>query len=335
MGGDGSEHMKFLSSETLNSEISMLDIVTMVEDAYREEGKGRVVSSPRNQLRSEETHTFFNVLPCLLPKLGVVGVNTYTGGNKGAPLMQKVILLFSSDDGGLLAILEADWISWMRTGASSGVATKFLAKEDASRVGIFGSGRQARSQLWAVSAVRELTEALVYSPNQEHRENYASDMSEKLGIEVCAVDSADAVLEQSEIICTATTSHTPVFDGGAVAPGTHVNVIGQHYPDRREVDTKLISKSKLVVDDRERAWQEDGELLIPLAEKAIDKTSIHGSLGEVVAKVKAGREGDEITLFSSGGIASEVLAVAAGVYRVAEENGLGQEIEWNGPIELK
>ena len=114
-----------------------------------------------------------------------------------------------------------------------------------------------------------------------------------------------------------------------------MNVIGQHYPDRREVDTKLISKSKLVVDDRERAWQEDGELLIPLAEKAIDKTSIHGSLGEVVAKVKAGREGDEITLFSSGGIASEVLAVAAGVYRVAEENGLGQEIEWNGPIELK
>ena len=326
--------MKFLSSRALINQFSMVDVITMVETAYREEGHGKVVSSPRNQLRSSETHTFFNVLPSLLPSLGVVGLNAYTGGNKGAALMQKIILLFSTDDGRLLAVLEGDWISWMRTGASSGVATKYLAADDASRAGIFGSGKQARSQLLAVSEVRELTQVLVYSPTEKHREDFASEMSEELGLNVYAVDDADAILNQSDIICTATTSHVPVFDGRHVGPGVHINVIGQHYPERREVDTSLVARGRIVVDDRDRAWQEDGELLIPLSEAAIDVEHVNASLGEVVAGKKPGRLGDEITLFLSGGIASEVLAVAAGIYYVAEEKGLGQQIDWTGPIDL-
>jgi ornithine cyclodeaminase/alanine dehydrogenase-like protein (mu-crystallin family) len=320
--------MRFLTSHDLAPHFSMDDIIEMVESAYREEGLGRVTSKSRTQLRSDGTHTFMNCSPAIMPALGVTGVSTYTGGNKGKPLVQKVILLYSTEDGRLLSVLEADWISWMRTGATSGVATKYLAQPDASVIGIFGAGKQARSQLMAMSAVRPIERALVYSPTVDRRERFVAEMTERLGISVQTVDSPDAILDEVEIICTATTSHTPVFDGHRVLAGTHVNAIGQHYPDRREVDSILLNRSRLVVDDRSRALQEDGELLIPMQRGQWDDSQIHATLGEVVAGQRSGRTGDEISLFTSGGIASEILAVAAGVYSVAEDENLGIQIDW-------
>jgi ornithine cyclodeaminase/alanine dehydrogenase-like protein (mu-crystallin family) len=306
----------------------MSDIVEMVESAYREEGLGRVTSEPRTQLRSEETHTFMNCSSALMPAQGVAGVSAYTGGNKGKPLVQKVILLYSTEDGRLLSVMEADWISWMRTGATSGAATKYLARAEARVVGIFGAGKQARSQLMAMTAVRPIERALVYSPTINSREHFAAEMTERLGISVQTVDSPDAILDDVDIICTATTSHTPVFDGHRVQAGTHVNAIGQHYPDRREIDSILLNRSRLVVDDRSRALQEDGELLIPMQRGQWDDSQIYATLGEVITGQRPGRTGDEITLFTSGGIASETLAVAAGVYRVAEDENLGVHIDW-------
>lgn len=321
--------MRLLSTRDLLGRFGIADIIGMVETAYREEGHGRVVASPRDQLRSDSTHTFFNVLPALLPELGVVGLNAYTGGNKTLPLVQKVILLFSTRDGRLLSVMEADWISWMRTGASSGVATKYLARADAHCVGIFGAGKQARSQLMAVAAVRDVDRALVYSPTPARRERYAAEMSRQLGIDVQPADTPDMILQVAGIICTATTSRTPVFDGHRIRSGTHINAIGQHYPDRREVDSALVARSRVVVDDRARALKEEGEILIPLREGTISEGHIHATLGEIVAGIKPGRTtDDEVTLFTSGGIASEVLAVAAGIYHVAVEEGLGTEVDW-------
>ncbi len=321
--------MRLLSSRDLIGRFTMTDIINLVEAAYREEGHNRVVSSARDQLRSDRTQTFFNVLPALLPGLGIVGVNTYTGGNKGLPLVQKVILLFSTADGRLLAVLEADWISWMRTGATSGVATKYLARNDARCAGIFGAGKQARSQLMAVAAVRPLERALVYSPTLERRQRYAAEMSRQLEIEVQATDTPEAIMEVADIICTATNSQVPIFEGALVRPGTHLNTIGQHYPDRREVDSTLVTRSRIIVDDRTRALQEDGELLLPIQEGVLTASKIDTTLGEIVARTKAGRtSAEEITLFTSGGIASEVLAVAAGVYQIAEKEGRGQVVDW-------
>ena len=320
--------MRLLTSRDLTNRFTMADIVPMVERAYREEGLNRVVTSPRDQLRSRDTHTFFNTLPALMPGLGIVGVNTYTGGNKALPLVQKVILLFNTEDGRLLSVLEADWISWMRTGATSGVASKYLAQDDTRCAGIFGAGKQARSQLMAVAAMRAIERALVYSPTLSRREQYAAEMSQRLGIVVEAVDSPKAILAEADVICTATNSQTPVFTGEQVRQGVLVNAIGQHYPDRREVDSTLVTRSRIVVDDRKRALQEDGELLIPLQEGVLSEDQIEATLGEIVAGLKPGRMGDEVTLFTSGGIASEVLAVAAGVYEVAEQEGLGQEVNW-------
>ena len=322
--------MRLLTSHDLRDRFSMHDVIEMVEKAYREEGLRQVVSSPRNQLRTPITHTFFNTLPALLPGLGVVGVSTYTGGNKGKPLPQKVSLLFSTEDGRLLAVLEADWISWMRTGATSGVATKYLARESANVAGIFGAGKQARSQLMALAVVRELQYTLVYSRTLENRHKFADQMSQQLNLEVRPVDRGEAILEEADIICTATNAHEPLFNGEQVRPGTHINAIGQHYPDRREVDTTSVIRSKIVVDDRARALQEDGELRIPLQEQQLTETDINTTLGDVVAGTKPGRQNEEeITLFTSGGIASEVLAVCAGVYQVAEAEYIGTKVDWS------
>lgn len=320
--------MRLLSSSELAGRIPMIDVVDMVEAAYKEEGHGRVTASPRNQLRSVATHTFFNVLPAIIPGLQVVGLNAYTGGNKGLPVAQKVVLLFSSEDGRLLSVLEADWISWMRTGASSGVATRYLARPEAQCAGIFGSGKQARSQLMALAAVRPIDKAFVYSRDPERREGFAREMAQRLEIDVEAAHTPEKILQTADVISTATTARTPLFDGRQVRPGTHVNAIGQHYPDRREVDSYLVQQSKVVVDGRERALQEDGELLIPMEESVIGGDHVYATLGEVVAGKKPGRTGDEVTLFTSGGIASEVLAVAAGVYRIAEAEDLGTVLEW-------
>ena len=320
--------VRLLSSRNLAGHFHMIDVIQMVEKAYEEKGCGRVYAFPRHQLRSGMTHTFFNILPGLMPGLQIVGLNAYTGGNKGLSLPQKVDLLFSTKDGRLLSVLESDWLSWMRTGASSGVATSYLARPNAHCAGIFGTGKQARSQLMALAAVRPIETALVYSRTPERRESFAQEMTRRLEIDVQAVDMPEAILERSDVISTATTARSPVFDGRQVRSGTHINAIGQHYPDRREVDSHLVRRSKVVVDDRQRALHEDGELLTAMAEGAIEADHVYATLGEVVAGKKPGRVEDEITLFTSGGIASEVLAVAAGVYQVAEERGLGTVVDW-------
>ena len=320
---------RLLSSRDMLARFTMSDVIPMVEAAYTQESQCQVLSIPRLQLRSSQTQTFLNVLPALMPGMQVTGLNAYTGGNKGLGLVQKVILLFSTVDGRLLAMMEADWISWMRTGASSGVATKYLARQDAHCAGIFGAGKQARSQLMALTAVRPIERALVYSRTAERRELYAREMSKRLNIDVRAVESPEAVLREADVICTATSSPTPVFEGQFVRQGTHINAIGQHYPDRREVDSELVLRSRVVVDHRQRALQEDGEILIPLRDGLFDEEHIFASLGEIVGGTKVARTGDEITLFTSGGLAGEVLSVANGVYGVAQQEGWGLEVDWD------
>ena len=143
----------------------------------------------------------------------------------------------------------------MRTGATSGVATKYLAKDGVQCAGIFGAGKQARSQLMAVATVRPIERALVFSPTPERREQYARDMSNRLEIEVRAVDTPQPILTEAEVICTATNAQVPLFDSQQIGPGTLINAIGQHYPNRREVDSALIARSRIIVDEWDRAYK--------------------------------------------------------------------------------
>lgn len=316
----------FITSEDVKSIFDMQDFIDAVEESYRLLGQDAVQMLPRIYLDSKQRPGFLKLMPANVAGLNIGGLQVYTSGTHQG--VQKVILLFDGLTGALKAVLEADRVSWMRTGAASGVATKYLARKDARVVGIFGSGRQARSQLWAISAVRNIERVHVYSPDIAHRREYCREMEKRLGIEVVPAKEAAEAVRGVDIISTATTARHPVFNGGWVADGTHINAIGAHYPDRHEVDENTVARSRYVADSRERALKEEGELLIPMAKGVITAGHIHAELADVVVGRTVGRESDrDITLFSSGGIASEVMVTAARIYARALSRGVGRELK--------
>jgi ornithine cyclodeaminase/alanine dehydrogenase-like protein (mu-crystallin family) len=227
----------------------------------------------------------------------------------------------------LLALIEADRLGQMRTGAASGVATKYLARRDAVTAGIIGSGGQARTQVEAVAAARNLASVKVYSRDAGRREKFASEMSQSLGISVKAVTSAAEAASDVAIICTATTASEPVVHGESISPGTHINAIGANHMRKRELDAATVAKcSRIYVDSIEQSRQEAGDLVLGFAGHEQRWDTVR-ELSSLVAGICPGRtEDSQITLFKSNGIASWDLAAAVCVYRLAQEQKLGRPL---------
>ena len=226
-----------------------------------------------------------------------------------------------------MAIMDAGFLTAMRTGAVSGVATKYLAREDARSVGVFGAGVQARAQLVAMCEVRPIERVSVFDPWQEGRDKFAAEMSAQLSIPVEPTGDPRVCVD-NDIVVAASSSSEPIFDGAWLAPGTHINGIGSHSPNARELDTVTIQRAKVVPDLAAACLVEAGDLIIPIQEGAFTEDQIHASLGEIVAGIKPGRESDdEITLFKSVGLAVQDAATAAQVYDLARAAGVGVEIE--------
>ena len=327
--------VRLVTSAELSEAVSLAEVVEMVERGYAERAAGAMTAVPREQLRAEGTRTFLNVAPALAPGLGWACVFAYTGGNKGLGVPQKVALLFRVATGGLEGIVECDWLSWARTGATGAVATRHLANPGPVTLGVFGSGKQARAQVAAIAQVRELRRVVVHSRDPERRAAFAAMVAGRCGVDAVAVDTPAAVLEAADVISTATTSTAPVFDGAGLRPGTHVNAIGQHYPDRRELDARTVLESEVFVDSLQRALLEEGELLIPMGEGLLDESHVRATLGEVITGRHPGRTSPEqTTVLLSGGTAEEYVAVAAGALERAISKGLGTTVPvasaWSG-----
>jgi ornithine cyclodeaminase/alanine dehydrogenase-like protein (mu-crystallin family) len=316
-----------LGSRELSAVIPIGVVIDAVERAYRLAGERALAQVPRVPVRDPGTRTFLHVLPAVSGSAGAAGAHIYTAGNRGAGVPQKVTLLYDTVDGGLRAIVESDWLSWARTGATGAVATKALALPDASRLGIIGSGRQARAQAVAIAASRELSQILVYSPDVEHCTRFADEIAVRTGVATEVLASADAVVEASDIVSTATTAHDPVFGGEVLRAGTHVNAIGAHYPDRRELDVTTIGRARLFVDDPARSDIEDGELRLARSDGVASESLHVASLADVVAGSATGRTDDsDVTVFLSGGLASEYLLAVAAVVERAEALGIGKRV---------
>jgi ornithine cyclodeaminase/alanine dehydrogenase len=250
-----------------------------------------------------------------------MGCKVYTSTSTGAGF---VVLLHDGRTGALLAVIEADGLGAMRTGAASGLATSFMARPDANVVGVFGSGKQARTQLEAVCRVRDIVEAYVYSPNPDRRARFADEMSATLAVPVVAVSKPELAAEDKDIIITATTSSQPVFCGEWVSEGTHLNVIGSNFLGKTEIDVTTVREADVViVDDKEQARLEAGDFRQPIEEGVIRWSDI-GELSNVVVGRIAGRHGpNDITLFKSVGIGLEDVAVAKVVYDQAIADEIG------------
>ncbi len=256
--------------------------------------------------------------------LGVHGFKTYT---VASGIMRFFVYLYDSATSGLLAIVEANKLGQLRTGAATGIATRAMANTDASEVGVIGSGFQARTQLEAVTKVRPVLRARVYSPTREHRVAYAHEMSNELGIDVVPVDSARHAVEGAEIVITITSSREPVLDGQWIDSGTHIVAAGGADPYVREIDDLTVQRADLIiVDDKAQARIEAGELMMP-AERGLILWEQMPELWQVVSgEIEARTAHGDITVFKSLGMALWDIAAAKIVYERAVESGAGRSL---------
>jgi len=322
-----------LSRKHIESVLTMKESIAAVEEAFRELALKTAQMPTRASLSVLDKEGWMGAMPAYLGKAGALTTKIVTSYENNParhklPTIMAVIVLNDPETGRTEAVLEGSYITAVRTGAVSGVATEYLAKKDATTVGIFGAGTQAQTQLEAVMAVRNIESVLVHDIAPEKTARFSEQMSQRLRIEVRAEDDRERVAEESEIIITASTSKVPVFKGASLRQGTHINAIGSFTPDARELDDSTILRAKIVVDSLDAALAEAGDLLIPMRAGIFQRNQIHAELGEIIAGRKKARENDlEITVFKSVGLGIQDAAVARLAYVKATRMGIGDKIE--------
>ena len=305
--------------------LTMPDTIRTLGLAFRQLAAGEAQNQPRSRIVLPEGRGVLHMLAAAAPRQGVLGYKAYTTFRQG---VRFVVMLYSSEDGRLLAEIEADWLGQMRTGAATGVATHALARPEANAIGIIGTGGQARTQLMAVCAVRQIKTIRAYGRDEERRQAFCTEMGALLGVEVRPAASAEGVVREAEIVVTATTAREPVVRGAWLQPGTHVNAIGSNWANRRELDDEAMTRSAVVaVDSVEQARLEAGDLVLAAAAGAFDWVRALPLAGTVAGQQPGRTAPDQVTLFKSLGLALEDITVAKHVYELARQQGLGEELD--------
>lgn len=311
-----------LHDAEIRSLLDMGNCINALEQAFTALSHHNALNRPR--MRLIQSNGILHVLAASFAGAGIMGLKTFTVFRQGR---HAVVLLFSAEDGHLLALLEADWLGRMRTGGTSGLATRHLANPNASRVGLIGAGKQAETQLMGVCAVRPIQTIDVYSRRQPECEAFCQRMTQQLQIEVRPAPSAREAVEDADIVITATTAGASVLDGTWLKPGCHLNAIGSNWAKRREIDDETLQRASLIVTDSvEQAKLEAGDLLIPAHAGNLDWESVW-ELADVVAGDGPQRDSPyEITVYKAVGVALADITVAARAYVHAREQGVGEEI---------
>jgi alanine dehydrogenase len=312
-----------ISEAEVRAVLTMPLALDAVEEISRKQALGEVIVHPRRRFELPGG-VFFHYMATVDTSLGLVAMKQYTYV-RGK--LQFLVPLYEMATGGLLTLIEGDYLGQLRTGAASGVATKYLARENSRIAAIIGTGPHARTQLEAVAAVRKLKSARAYGRDAGRREKFCEEMSKRLGIPVSSCTSASEAVRGADIVSTATTASTPVVNGADLAPGAHINAIGSNHAHKRELDDEAVASADvIVVDSVEQSRQEAGDLIIAFHGDETCWTGVK-KLPEIVTGKASGRTSDtEVTLFKSNGIASWDLAVAMKVYSLAKERGLGREL---------
>ena len=314
----------FLNEQEVAQLLPMDECIEALARGFAHAGSGKVDNKARSRIRMPGG--FFHFMAAADGEQGVFGYKAYPSfaGPGGSKMM---VMLYNYESGELLACMEAGRMGQIRTGAASGLATRYMARCAASTVAVIGSGFQARTQLEAVCAVRTVKEARVFSRRQERREDFAKRSGERLGVDVRPVDSAQECVEGADVVITITSARDPVIQGEWLAPGAHINAAGGNHWMRREIDEASVLRSEMiVVDDLEQAKIECGDLLW-LEARGTFRWDMAHELRDVVAERVPGRSSQEgVTLFESMGVALEDIVAADLVYRKAREQGIGQEL---------
>lgn len=313
-----------LTERDVESLLTMDVALQAVEASFRALAQASAVNHPRRRLPLRDGTLHY--MASVLPGHDAFGLKVYPSTRMG---VQFLILLYRYETGRLLALIEGDFLGRMRTGAASGVATRYMARADSKVLGLIGAGGQARTQVQAVcAAVNTIERVLVYSRQPEKRAAFVEAMQGLVSAEVLAVDHPRAAIERADVVVTMTTSSTPVFEGAWLRPGTHINAAGSNHLKRREIDGETVRRaSRIAVDMLEQAKMESGDLASAVAEGLITWESVIEFADIVNGKTPGRRSVEEITLFESHGLSAWDIATAARVYDLAMQNGVGRAVE--------
>lgn len=323
--------LTLLSAEDLRAALPMPTAIAAMRAAFAELSTGQAQMPLRTALNipAADGHTLF--MPAYLPSsgLGVKLVSVFPhNAEHHTPVLTALMVILDSLSGEPVALCDGTFLTAWRTGAATGLATDLLARPEAKVAALLGCGAQARTQALGLDIVRELNTLRVYAPNKHHVQNFIVEMQPQLRARLTAVESAADAVRGAEIVCTATTSPTPVFDGRLLRPGTHVNGIGSYTPKTREIDEFVVRHARIFVDSRAAALAEAGDLLMPL-QAGYTRPEEWAELGEVLSGRHWGRRNaEEITFFKSVGVAVQDVAAASRALIEARHLGLGRQVDF-------
>jgi ornithine cyclodeaminase/alanine dehydrogenase-like protein (mu-crystallin family) len=312
----------YLTEDDVRQLLTMDVALAAVEAAFRKLALDEAENIPRQRCQTDQV--MLHVLPAAAKTLGAIGFKAYTTGKFPAKFH---VTLYDPKSGEMSALIQADYLGQVRTGAASGIATKKLARPDAATVGLFGTGKQARTQLLAVCKVRTVSRVHVYGRDEERRKQFAAEMSRECGTEVVPVVSPEEAAKGLDIIITATSSREPVLLGAWVADGAHLNVVGSNFLSKTEIDVDVLRRAALIaVDSKEQAKLEAGDFAAALKEGILHWQDV-SELSQILVGRYPGRQSpQDITVFKSLGLGVEDVAVAVKVVELARQQGVGREL---------
>jgi ornithine cyclodeaminase/alanine dehydrogenase-like protein (mu-crystallin family) len=312
----------YLTEDDVRRLLTMDDALVAVEAAFRKLALDEAENIPRRRCQTD--HVTLHVLPAAAKTLGAIGFKAYTTGRFPAKFH---VTLFDPKTGAMTALIQADYLGQVRTGAASGVATRKLARPDAATVGIYGTGKQARTQLLAVCKVRKVSRVHVYGRDEARRNQFAEEMGRECGTEVVPVATPEEAAKGLDVVITVTSSREPVLFGAWVADGAHLNVVGSNYLSKAEIDVEVLRRAALVtVDSKEQAKLEAGDFVAALKEGVLHWQDVY-ELSQVLVGRYPGRQSPkDITVFKSLGLGVEDIAVAAKVVELARQSGVGRDL---------
>ena len=313
----------YLTEAEVRQVLTMEQAIEAVETALRKMALEEAETIPR--MRCQTDQTMLHVLPAAAKTIGYLGLKAYTTNRRGN---QFHVTIYDGKTGEMAALMQANYLGQMRTGAASAVATKHLARADATTMGMFGSGLQARTQVLGVCAVRKISRVHVYSRSADNRNRFAAELAAACQTEVAPVADPEQAARGLDIGCTATASREPVLKGEWISPGMHLNIVGSNYLSKTEIDVEVIRRANVItIDSKAQGEIEAGDFVAALDQRVLRWGDVH-ELGQVIARRVPGRSSpEEVTLFKSLGIGLEDVAVAARVFAKAKEAGLGKWLD--------
>jgi ornithine cyclodeaminase/alanine dehydrogenase-like protein (mu-crystallin family) len=322
--------IRILSAEDVERVLSMPDAIRAVREAFLQLSSGQATVPLRTSMAFGDRDGGALFMPVHLPEFEQIGLKAVSvfpeNPEEGLPVIQAVFLIMDGSDGRPLAMMDGEFLTALRTGAASGLATDLLARREASAVAVIGAGVQGRTQLEAVCSVRSIERAVVVDLDGARAEAFAREMSDRLAIPVVA-GNVERALSDCDVLCTATPATHPVFPDQLLSPGVHINAVGSYKPEMCEIPQETVVRARVVVDSRPACSTEAGDLIQPIQAGLIDESHIHAEIGEIAAGTAEARASEEqITLFKSVGNAVQDLSAASRALDRAVQLGLGIEV---------